>query len=63
MHAPTKNRRGRKAYKPTHQVREQVMTLAAANMTLPEIAAAWILAAPHSASISRQSSLAGAPCV
>jgi AcrR family transcriptional regulator len=40
MHAPTKNRRGRKAYKPTHQVREQVMTLAAANMTLPEIAAA-----------------------
>jgi hypothetical protein len=40
MHAPTKTHRGRKAYKPTHRVREQVMTLAAANMTLPEIAAA-----------------------
>src|SRR4029453_4632412 len=39
MQAPTKTRRGRKAYKPTQHVREQVMTLAAANMTLPEIAA------------------------
>src|SRR4029450_8278135 len=40
MHAPTGKHRGRKAHKPTHHVREQVMTLAAANMTLPEIAAA-----------------------
>ena len=40
MQAPTKTGRGRKAYKPTQHVREQVMTLAAANMTLPEIAAA-----------------------
>jgi len=40
MDAPIGKRRGRKAYKPTQQVREQVMTLAAANMTLPEIAAA-----------------------
>src|SRR5262245_30848772 len=40
MDTPTAKRRGRKAYKPTQHVREQVMTLAAANMTLPEIAAA-----------------------
>src|SRR5262245_15320679 len=40
MDAPAAKRRGRKAYKPTRHVREQVMTLAAANMTLPEIAAA-----------------------
>src|SRR5262245_61490287 len=40
MDAPTAKRRGRRAYKPTHKVRDQVMTLTAANMTLPEIAAA-----------------------
>jgi hypothetical protein len=38
MQAPTKTRRGRKAYKPTQHARELVMTLTAANLSLPEIA-------------------------
>jgi hypothetical protein len=38
MHAPVRKRPGRKAFKPTASMREQVMTYIAANMTLPQIA-------------------------
>jgi hypothetical protein len=36
---PSKKRPGRKAFKPAQRQREQVMTLVAARMTLPEVAA------------------------